>query len=95
MYSITSARRALSEDLRARNLRYLVSMAIRTGCLFLAFLTPTPWRWLFVVGAVVIPYVAVIIANAGRERAGASPAHLLPPLPGAVQPYDPHSEYLR
>lgn len=95
VYSITSARRALSEDLRARNIRYLVSMAFRTVSLFLAFLVPSPWRWFFVAGAVVIPYIAVIIANAGRERGEGTPEHLLPPEPGAVQFYDPGTEYLR
>jgi hypothetical protein len=96
VYSITSARRALSEDLHDRNIRYLVSMAIRTVSLFLAVLTPDPWRWVFVAAAVVLPYVAVIIANAGRERAAEpDPGVTLPAEPGAVQLYDPRTEYLR
>ncbi len=95
-YSITSARRALSEDLHDRNIRYLVSMAIRTACLFLAVLTSDPWRWVFVAGAVILPYVAVIVANAGRERAAEPDSGvLLPGEPGAVELYDPRTEYLR
>ena len=27
-------------------------------------------RWVLIVGAVVLPYFAVVIANAGRERGG-------------------------
>jgi len=47
-------------------------------------------------GAVVLPYVAVIIANAGRERAGEPDADLaVPAEPGALQLYDPLTEYLR
>ncbi len=96
VYSITSARRALSEDLHARNVRYLVSMGIRTACFFLAVVAAEPWRWVFVAGAVVLPYVAVIIANAGRERAGEPDADLaVPAEPGALQLYDPLTEYLR
>lgn len=95
IHSITSARRALSEDLRARNIRYLVSMAIRTVSLFLAVLTPDPWRWIFVAGAVVLPYVAVVVANAGRERPGEPDQGAVLPEPGPVQLYDPRSEYLR
>ena len=68
VYSITSARRALSEDLHDRNIRYLVSMAIRTACFLLAFVVTGPLRWVFIAGAVIIPYIAVVVANAGRER---------------------------
>lgn len=95
VHSITSARRALSEDLHDRNVRYLVSMAIRTVSLFLAVLTPDPWRWVFIAGAVVLPYVAVVVANAGRERAGEPDRGSGIPDRGAVQLYDPRTEYLR
>ncbi|MGM0384379.1 MAG: DUF3099 domain-containing protein [Actinomycetota bacterium] len=95
VHSITSARRALSEDLHDRHIRYLVSMAIRTACLFLAVFTPDPWRWIFVAGAVVLPYVAVVMANAGRERAGEQVPDVGLQESGAVQLYDPRTEYLR
>jgi hypothetical protein len=28
---------------------------------------PSPYRWIALFGAVVLPYVAVVVANAGRE----------------------------
>jgi hypothetical protein len=28
---------------------------------------PSPWRWVALIGAVTLPYIAVIAANAGRE----------------------------
>jgi hypothetical protein len=28
---------------------------------------PSPYRWFALVGAVTLPYIAVVIANAGRE----------------------------
>ena len=59
---------SLSQDQRGRESRYLWSMGIRTVCFIGAVIAPSPWRWLLVVGALVLPYIAVVIANAGRER---------------------------
>ena len=42
-------------------------MMIRTSCFILAVLLPSPYRWIALFGAVVLPYVAVVVANAGRE----------------------------
>ena len=47
--------------------RYLISMGIRTACFVLAIFVPSPWRWVLVALAVVLPYIAVLVANAGRE----------------------------
>ena len=79
VYSITAARRPHQADVNERMLKYLVSMSIRTICFVLVLVTPSPWRWFFAVGAIVLPYVAVIIANAGRERRGPAPQGLTPP----------------
>jgi hypothetical protein len=75
---ITSARRTLTEDVDRRTHRYLVSMSIRTVCLVLAVLVEGPLRWVLLAGAIVLPYVAVVLANAGREPDRA-PDALLPP----------------
>jgi hypothetical protein len=42
-------------------------MMIRTFCFILAVVLPSPWRWVALIGAVTLPYIAVIAANAGRE----------------------------
>ena len=42
-------------------------MMIRTLCFILAVILPSPYRWIALFGAVVLPYIAVIVANAGRE----------------------------
>ncbi len=81
-YSVTSARRGHAQDQRSREVRYLVSMGIRMVCIVLAVFVPGPMRWVFVAGAVVLPYVAVLIANAGREVAGdgiVDPGNAAPP----------------
>jgi hypothetical protein len=64
---ITSAQTSHSERVRGRQTRYLISMGIRTLCFVLAVVTDGALRWAFIVGAVVLPYVAVIAANASGE----------------------------
>ena len=63
---ITTASRPRSEDIRGREKRYILSMGIRTLCFILAVVFMGHWvMWLFLVGAVFLPYVAVVMANAG------------------------------
>lgn len=66
-FDITSAPKRLSTDLAARQRRYLFSMIIRTVCFLLTVVLPSPYRWFALAGAMVLPYVAVVVANAGRE----------------------------
>ena len=74
---ITTARTGPDADIAARQKRYLIAMGIRTACfLMVAFLAVTHlgpgWLpWIFVVGAVVLPYVAVVMANAGSTKSDA------------------------
>ena len=67
VFDITSAQNALTRDQAGRQKRYFISMMIRTGCFILTVLLPNPWRWFALLGAVTLPYFAVVIANAGRE----------------------------
>lgn len=67
VYDITSAPKGLSTDQSARQRRYFFSMMIRTFCFILTVLLPSPYRWFALIGAVVLPYIAVVVANAGRE----------------------------
>lgn len=43
-------------------------MGIRTACFVLAIVTDGPLRWVLVAGAVFLPYVAVVLANATDRR---------------------------
>ena len=71
MHLVTQARRPMSEDIRYRQHRYLIMMAIRALCFAVAIiLFVNHLRWLVLipaVGAILIPYIAVIFANGGRE----------------------------
>lgn len=66
-HSITTVRTSLREDVAGRQRRYFISMMIRTLCFILMVIFPSPWRWIFLVGALFLPYISVVIANAGRE----------------------------
>lgn len=81
VYSITGAPESLTDEQGPRTRRYLISMSIRTACVILAILVPGWPRWVFLAGAVALPYLAVVAANAGRRRRATSgPAPFLPPL---------------
>lgn len=67
VYNITQANRSLSNEQSGRTKRYLISMGIRTACVLAAIIVPGWPKWIFIAGAVVLPYLAVVIANAGHE----------------------------
>jgi hypothetical protein len=85
VFQITGAPRALSDDVRERQRRYLISMSIRTVCFVLAIVVTGWLRWALLVGALVLPYIAVVMANAGRERVE-TPSTLLDDGPAALGP---------
>lgn len=76
-HQITGAAEPLSSNLAGRQKRYFISMMIRTGCFLLTVIVPSPWRWIFFVGAFTLPYIAVVVANAGRERESAPTAPVI------------------
>ena len=62
---ITEAEPSLDDQWRARRKKYAIMMSTRTVCLVLAAVCYRTW-WLmaiFIVGAGVLPWMAVIIAN--------------------------------
>ena len=71
VHLVTQARRPMSEDIRYRQSRYLIMMGIRVICFAVAIvLYIAHLRWLILipaVGAILIPYIAVVFANGGRE----------------------------
>jgi hypothetical protein len=68
VYTITGAQRALSQEQTGRTRRYLISMGIRTFCVIAAIVVPGWPRWVLIAGAITLPYLAVVMANAGREN---------------------------
>jgi hypothetical protein len=81
---VTDAQRPMSADIAYRQRRYLIMMGIRLVCFVIAvvlFVNGAGWLTAIpAVGAIVIPYFAVVFANGGREPAGGS----------AMRPYVPN-----
>ncbi|HEY8112593.1 MAG TPA: DUF3099 domain-containing protein, partial [Actinomycetes bacterium] len=65
VYEITGARRGLTDDVTRRQIRYAISMGIRTVCFVLAIVTHGWLRAVLLVGALVLPYLSVVYANSG------------------------------
>ncbi|QNP73503.1 DUF3099 domain-containing protein [Streptomyces roseirectus] len=77
VFRITGARQGLQDDVRARQRRYIISMSVRTVSVILAALLWNVERHVAAVALVLgilLPYVAVVIANAGRENAPGLPS---------------------
>lgn len=69
--SVTDAPGSAAEDQGERMRRYFTAMGLRGVCFVLAIVTTGWLRWTCVVGAVVLPYIAVVLANAvGPAKAG-------------------------
>ena len=66
---ITTAGSSAEADIAARQRRYVISMTIRTVCFIGAVVVGPGWlRWVLVVGALLLPYVAVVMANATSSK---------------------------
>jgi hypothetical protein len=73
---VTEARPSRSDDIAYRQRRYLIMMGIRALCFVVAivlFVNHAGWLTAIpIVGAIAIPYCAVVFANGGREPTGPS-----------------------
>jgi len=71
VHVVTQAQRSLTDDVAYRQRRYLLMMGIRTVCFVIAvILFVNHLGWLTAIpalGAIFIPYFAVVFANGGRE----------------------------
>jgi hypothetical protein len=66
---ITDAPISTTDEIDARQRRYLLSMGLRTLCFVGAIVVGSGWlRWVLVAGALVLPYVAVVMANAATTK---------------------------
>ena len=65
---ITTAGTNAADEIAARQRRYVIAMAIRTAC-FIGAVVADGWlRWVLVAAALLLPYVAVVMANAVVSR---------------------------
>ncbi|WP_225637214.1 DUF3099 domain-containing protein [Streptomyces solaniscabiei] len=99
VFRITGARTGLQEDVRGRQRRYVISMSVRTVSVILAACLWNVERHVAIVALVlgaVLPYIAVVIANAGRENAPSLPSTFVtvpsPPMITAPRTDDGRAE---
>lgn len=109
-YLITDAQRSQEEQLRIRERRYIIMMLVRAACLIAAAIVastrpPLLWLWLTIcaIGVIVIPYVAVVLANdrlptqrsrRRRPRLATAESAALPPQDAQPLELDrPHSDH--
>lgn len=78
---VTSISEAPNNERRRRMFIYTLSMLIRFACVALVVFTSGIWQWLFGIGAVLLPYFAVVVANnVGGESKETDQAKRIEPL---------------
>jgi hypothetical protein len=87
----------MSQDIAYRQKRYLIMMGIRLVCFVIAvvlFVNGAGWLTAIpAVGAIAIPYFAVVFANGGREPSGRARFRSYEPnLPQRYEPPDGSSD---
>ena len=97
VHLVTQAQRSLSDDITYRQRRYLLMMGIRALCFVIAVVIfVNHLGWLTVIpalGAIVIPYFAVVFANGGREPSTTRGfMEYQPNVPATRDPAGPSSE---
>ncbi|WP_103502222.1 MULTISPECIES: DUF3099 domain-containing protein [Streptomyces] len=91
VYRISGVRRSLTDDVNARQRRYAIAMLVRTAAVLLTVVlwdVSRPLAFVTLALGTLLPYVAVIIANAGRENAAPLPRTTLagPQRPALTAP---------
>jgi hypothetical protein len=84
VHTVTSATSSRSDDQQQRIRRYLTMMGLRVVCFGLVFVTTGWLRIVVILAAVVLPYFAVVIANAVR-----------PGVQGKIEPVTPQDRTKR
>jgi len=88
--SITTLPLSPDEERRQRMVRYSVAMGVRMLCFILVFAVPGWWKLVFAIGAIVLPYFAVVLANVSmRQNAG------VVERPGAIVRIEPRPDDIR
>lgn len=84
--SITGVPASLAEDQRRRLRQYLFQMGLRLVLILAAALLVDGWlMWVCFAGAVVLPYSAVLLVNAGRDRSTRDSSAVQPVQPSEIE----------
>lgn len=91
-YLVTTAAQSPAEEINARQRRYLWTMGIRVFCFILAILlyeflpAVGPVKLVVAALATILPWIAVVAANAGPTRKPGLPESYRPQPPPAIEP---------
>lgn len=66
--NITSMPTTAEEERRARMRKYTLMMIVRFACLIALIWVRGPWMLVFAMGAIFLPYFAVVLANGVQSR---------------------------
>lgn len=80
--TITSLPESPDADRHRRMIHYSIAMGIRVVCILLCFVVQGWWLVVPITGAIILPYIAVVIANAASQR-GTQPVE----RPGSIVVY--------
>lgn len=86
--SITTLGETPDEERHRRMVRYAIAMGIRLVCILLCFVVQGWWLILPAAGAIVLPYIAVVLANAVTRAPSSPTSSLVRELPVAGQDDD-------
>ena len=85
VFSVTSAPESPAAERDERARRYIIAMSIRIACFCGVWLVHGWLRLVMVILMVILPYVAVVIANAGREQIRKIPRPVPPEQRTAIE----------
>ncbi|HKU10917.1 MAG TPA: DUF3099 domain-containing protein [Sinomonas sp.] len=85
VHSITTAAPAHSDDMHKRMVRYATAMGIRMVCIILLLVVDGWFKLIAAAGAVFLPWIAVVIANAQDKADTTSDALLAAPPPAELE----------
>lgn len=80
--AITSLPSSPTDERRVRMIKYSVAMGVRLVCIGACFVVPGWWLLVPALGAIVLPYFAVIVANTVAAPDGSAIER-----PAQVEPY--------
>lgn len=85
---ITSAAESRPEEIRRREQRYIATMLFRVVCFVLAVVALDGWLRIVAVGlAIILPWVAVVVANGGPPRSDRRQAGFAEKEPAQADPH--------
>jgi predicted cobalt transporter CbtA len=87
--SITDLPESPEDERRRRMIKYTVAMSVRVVCIVCMLFVRDWWLLLFGIGAVVLPYFAVVLANvSSAPKPGSTKPAGVVAIPGTIPPRD-------